>query len=91
MSQPIFRGVGVALVTLFNDDGSLDAPATGALAARLVGLGVRAVIVAGTTGEAASLTPAERVELLAAVRAAIDPARGTPVIAGTGAPSARQA
>lgn len=85
---PPFTGVGVALVTLFDDRGDLDAPATADLASRLVGLGVRAVVVAGSTGEAAALSPEERVELLRAVRAAVP---GVPVLAGTGAPSARQA
>ncbi len=85
----MFRGVGVALVTLFDDAGELDGPATAGLAARLVDLGVRAVVVAGTTGEAGTLDGAERVALLDVVRAAL-PAE-VPVIAGTGAPSARQA
>jgi 4-hydroxy-tetrahydrodipicolinate synthase len=85
----VFSGVGVALVTLFADDGALDAPATADLAAKLVDAGVRAVVVAGTTGEAATLDPDERVALVSAVRASV-PA-GVPVIAGTGAPSARQA
>ncbi len=91
MPEPLFTGVGVALVTLFGDDGSLDAAATAAHAARLVELGVRAVVVAGTTGEASALAPDERRELLGAVRASISPGSGVPVIAGTGAPSARQA
>ncbi|MDQ3979569.1 MAG: dihydrodipicolinate synthase family protein, partial [Actinomycetota bacterium] len=91
MTSAPFTGVGVALVTLFDDDGDLDAAATAEHAARLVELGVRAVVVAGSTGEAASLSPEERVELLAAVRAALHPSAGVPVIAGTGAPSARQA
>jgi dihydrodipicolinate synthase/N-acetylneuraminate lyase len=85
----VFEGVGVALVTLFDDKGDLDATATAAHAARLVELGVRSVVVAGTTGEAAALSLAERAELLAAVRAAVDGV--VPVIAGAGAPSARQA
>src|SRR5438270_8489095 len=85
----LFTGVGVALVTLFRDDGALDAPATGELAARLAELGVRCVLVAGTTGEAAALTPDERDELVAAVRATL-PA-DVPVLAGTGAPTGRQA
>ena len=89
MSSPVFTGVGVALVTLFDDDGALDAAATAAHAVRLVELGVRAVVVAGSTGEAVALDAGERVALLAAVREAV-PA-GVPVIAGTGAPSARQA
>ena len=49
-AMTLFSGVGVALVTLFSDDGALDAPATADLAAQLVGLGVRCVLVAGTTG-----------------------------------------
>lgn len=85
----LFTGVGVALVTLFTDDGALDAPATAALAAQLADLGVRCVLVAGTTGEAAALTPDERDELVGAVRAAL-PA-DVPVLAGTGAPTGRQA
>ena len=84
----VFTGVGVALATLFDDDGEVDADATAAHAARLVELGVRAVVVAGSTGEAAALSVDERERLLAAVRSAVD---GVPVIAGTGAPSARQA
>jgi 4-hydroxy-tetrahydrodipicolinate synthase len=84
-----FEGVGVALVTLFDSDGRVDARATAAHAARLVDDGVRAVVVAGSTGEAAALDPAERVELLAAVRDAVGDR--VPVLAGTGAPSARQA
>lgn len=85
----VFQGVGVALVTLFDDNGGLDASATAAHAARLVELGVRAVVVAGSTGEAAALSVEERERLLSAVRSEVG---GTvPVIAGTGAPSARQA
>lgn len=89
VSMAIFEGVGVALVTLFDDDGALDAPASARLAAQLVELGIRAVVVAGTTGEAATLEATERLELVAAVRGAVD--ASVPVIAGTGAPSARQA
>jgi 4-hydroxy-tetrahydrodipicolinate synthase len=88
VTAPVFEGVGVALVTLFTDDGSVDADATAAHAARLVGLGVRAIVVAGSTGEAVTLERAERVELLRAVRKAVP---DTPVVAGTGAPSSRQA
>jgi 4-hydroxy-tetrahydrodipicolinate synthase len=88
-SPSLFTGVGVALVTLFDDEGEIDAPATADHAARLVDAGVRAVLVAGTTGEAATLDPDERGDLLVAVRSAVD--GRVPVLAGTGAPSARQA
>lgn len=88
-STGLFTGVGVALATLFDDDGELDAPATADHAVGLVELGVAAVVVAGSTGEAAALSAEERALLLLAVRQAVpDP---VPVLAGTGAPSARQA
>ena len=83
----LFTGVGVALVTLFSADGDLQAKATADLAARLADLGVRALLVNGTTGEAATLTPEERDEVVGAVRAAA-PA-SVPVIAGTGAATGR--
>jgi 4-hydroxy-tetrahydrodipicolinate synthase len=89
MDEPIFSGVGVALATFFDQDGEIDAKAAADHASTLVGLGMQAVVVAGSTGEAASLTPDERVALLEAVRGAV-PA-GIPVLQGTGAPSARQA
>jgi 4-hydroxy-tetrahydrodipicolinate synthase len=85
----LFSGVGVALVTLFSDDGALDAPATARLAVRLADAGVRAVLVAGTTGEPTTLLPAERSELVRAVRDALP--REIPVIAGTGGPTGTQA
>jgi 4-hydroxy-tetrahydrodipicolinate synthase len=89
MPEPLFTGVAVALVTLFDDDGQLDAKATADHAAALVELGVQAVVVAGSTGEAATLSADERIALLMAVRHAVP--TGTPVLAGTGAPSRRQA
>lgn len=85
--EPVFTGIGVALATLFDDTGEVDAAATARHAARLVDAGVRAVVTAGTTGEAVTLEPRERLAVLTAVRAVVD----VPVIAGTGAPSARQA
>jgi dihydrodipicolinate synthase/N-acetylneuraminate lyase len=89
--SPLFTGVGVALVTLFDDDRGVDASATAEHAARLVDLGVRAVVVAGSTGEADALDDDERARLLTAVRAAVPPSGEAKVLAGTGAPWARQA
>lgn len=85
--ETIFTGVGVALVTLFADDGAVDTAATARHAARMADLGMQAIVVAGSTGEAAALDASERLDLIVAVRDAVD----VPVIAGTGAPSARQA
>jgi len=84
----VFSGVGVALVTLFDVTGAVDTNATAAHAARLVELGVSALIVAGTTGEPMSLERDERAALIEAVRGAAD---GCPVIAGTGDRTTRQA
>ena len=85
----IFTGVGVALVTLLDADGRVDAAATAALAADLTDRGMRGVLVCGTTGEAATLTDGERAELIAAVRAAVRP--DLPVLGGTGATTADRA
>jgi 4-hydroxy-tetrahydrodipicolinate synthase len=89
MPEPLFTGVGVALATLFDDDGEVDPRATADHAATLVELGIRAVVVSGSTGEAATLTAEERVALLTATRKAVP--LEVPVVAGTGGPSARQA
>jgi 4-hydroxy-tetrahydrodipicolinate synthase len=85
----LFSGVGVALVTVFDDAGDVDPGSTAKLATDLAGRGVRAVLVSGSTGEAATLADQERTAIIEAVRAAV-PA-SVPVIAGTGAPSPRQA
>jgi 4-hydroxy-tetrahydrodipicolinate synthase len=74
---------------MFNDYGEVDPDATGALAADLVARGMRLVLACGTTGEAATLSDKERSAVVESVRAAV-PA-DVPVIAGTGAPSRRQA
>jgi 4-hydroxy-tetrahydrodipicolinate synthase len=78
--DPVFTGVGVALVTLFDDHRALDADATAGLAARLVELGADAIVVAGTTGEADAL--------FSAVHATVGDAV---VVGGTGAASTHQA
>ena len=83
----LFNGIGVALITLFDDNGDVDVDATTRHAATLANEGVAAVLVGGTTGEAAALTSQERADLVTAMKSALD----IPIIAGTGAPSGRQA
>jgi 4-hydroxy-tetrahydrodipicolinate synthase len=89
MAVPVFTGVGVALVTLFDDDREVDLDGTAALAGELAAAGMRAIVIGGSTGEAATLDGAERVSLVKVVREVI-PA-DVPIVVGTGAPSARQA
>src|SRR5687767_13647123 len=81
-SAPLFRGAGVALLTLFDSDGALLVDETASFAATLAGEGVDAILVAGTTGEFWTLNVDERLRLVAAVRAAVP--RTTPVMAGIG-------
>src|ERR1700689_3855026 len=85
----VFTGVGVALVTLLDESGRVDTASTVALAADLVDRGMRGVLVAGTTGEAATLTDGERTELIEAARGALP--GDIPGIARPGAPTAARA
>jgi 4-hydroxy-tetrahydrodipicolinate synthase len=85
----LFGGVGVALVTIFDQAGQADEQATARHAADMAARGMRAVLVAGTTGEAGTLTPDERVRLIGAVRAGIP--QDVPVLAGTGAATEAEA
>jgi 4-hydroxy-tetrahydrodipicolinate synthase len=80
MGDVMWTGPSVALVTMFDDDGAVLARETAAHAARLVEAGMAAVLVAGSTGEAAALTDAERADLVVAVREACP---GVPVVAGS--------
>lgn len=78
--EPLWRGVAVALVSLFDKEGGVDHAATAAHAGTLVGYGVSAVLVAGSTGEADALSDTERVTLVTAVRSAVPVS--VPVVAG---------
>jgi 4-hydroxy-tetrahydrodipicolinate synthase len=79
---PPFTGIGVALVTLFDERGGLLAAETADLAAALVGRGISGVLVAGSTGEPWSLSAAERARLCRAVRDRVP--TEVPVLLGTG-------
>jgi 4-hydroxy-tetrahydrodipicolinate synthase len=70
-----------AMVTPFKANGAVDYQAAGHLAQMLVADGSDGVVVSGTTGESPSLSDAEKIELLRAVKEAIP---GKTVIAGTG-------
>jgi 4-hydroxy-tetrahydrodipicolinate synthase len=75
-------GVLTAIATPFGDDGAVDLDAFQRLAAHLVDNGSDGLVVAGTTGEAPTLTDPERLDLVrAAVEAVGD--RAT-IVAGTG-------
>ncbi|MDR0821092.1 MAG: 4-hydroxy-tetrahydrodipicolinate synthase [Oscillospiraceae bacterium] len=78
----IFKGAGVAVVTPFNDDLSVNYDRLATLTDDLIKRGVDSIVAAGTTGEASTLTDDEHVRVIeTAVKAA---AGRVPVIAGTG-------
>ena len=70
------------MVTPFDQGGAVDQAAARKLAVALVEHGSHGVVVAGSTGEAATLTDAEQISLLAAIVAEIGSA--ATVICGTG-------
>ena len=75
-----FGAVMSAMVTPFDAQGRLDLDAAQRLARWLVAGGNDGLVVAATTGEASSLSDAERRDLLRAVSEAVT----VPVLAGTG-------
>ena len=81
MSQSLFRGSGVALVTPMTPDG-IDFPALEQLIEWHIASGTDALILCATTGEGATLTYAERAEI---IERSIRQVNGrVPVIVGTG-------
>jgi 4-hydroxy-tetrahydrodipicolinate synthase len=85
MGTARFGKVLTAMVTPFHDDGSLDLDGAATLARWLVDQGNDGLVVAGTTGEAPTLSDDEKVELWSAVRAAVD----VPILAGSGSNDTR--
>jgi 4-hydroxy-tetrahydrodipicolinate synthase len=81
MSSARFGRVLTAMVTPFHDDGSLDLAGAARLAEWLVAHGSDGLVLAGTTGEAPTLSDQEKVDLWQAVRAAVP---DTPLLAGAG-------
>lgn len=67
MKKEIFRGVGTALVTPFRK-GKIDYKALEKLIERQIAAEVGAIIIGGTTGEAATLEDSERYDLYRAAR-----------------------
>jgi len=84
-----FRGVGVALVTPFDADGGLDLDAFADHAERMIEGGVDYLVPCGTTGESATMSSAEQVEV---IRTAVRVSNGrVPVLAGAGANATAEA
>jgi 4-hydroxy-tetrahydrodipicolinate synthase len=86
-TRPTLHGAFTALVTPFTADGAVDEPAFRRLVQWQLLAGIDGLVPCGTTGEAPTLTPAERERLIAAtVEVAADrPSRSrVRIVAGTG-------
>lgn len=82
MSNTIFTGAGVALVTPFHEDGSVNYPALEKLLEYQIAHSTDAIVICGTTGESATLTPKEHSEVIKFTVDVVN--HRIPVIAGTG-------
>ncbi len=84
-----FEGTYTALVTPFRSDGSLDLDALANLVEWQIEQGIDGLVPCGSTGESATLTPHEHIEV---IRHVVDVAGArVPVVAGTGSNSTREA
>jgi 4-hydroxy-tetrahydrodipicolinate synthase len=87
MGSARFGKVLTAMVTPFTDGGGLDLDGAAALARWLVAQGNDGLVLAGTTGEAPTLSDDEKVAVWQAVREAVD----VPLLAGSGSYDTRHA
>lgn len=82
MANTIFTGAGVAIVTPFNEDGSVNYPALEKLLEYQIANSTDAIVICGTTGESATLTPKEHSDVIKFTVDVVN--KRIPVIAGTG-------
>ena len=78
----IFTGAGVAIITPFNDDLSVNYDALAKILDDQIARGTDAIIICGTTGESSTLTMEEHSEVIRFACRHVN--KRVPVIAGTG-------
>lgn len=82
MSKVNFRGLGVALITPFKEEGSVDFEALSRLLDFQLANGTDYIVALGTTAETPTLSGKEKVEI---VRFIVEKVNGTiPVVMGVG-------
>lgn len=85
----IFTGAGVAIITPFNEDGTVNYDAFGEIIEAQIKGGSDAIIVCGTTGESSTMNDEEHI---AVIKYCVDKvAKRVPVIAGSGSNCTREA
>ena len=85
----LFKGAGVALVTPMHEDGTVNFEVLEAIIEDQIAAGTDAIISVGTTGEAATLTVEEHLEVIRHTIKVVN--HRIPVIAGTGSNCTRSA
>lgn len=85
----IFRGSGVALITPFTNDDRVDFEKLGKLLDYHLENSTDAIIINGTTGESATLTDEEKIEIIKFTVDRVN--KRVPVIAGTGSNNTKHA
>jgi 4-hydroxy-tetrahydrodipicolinate synthase len=82
MKNTIFTGAGIAIITPFNADGSVNFERLGEIIDFQIDNGTDAIIICGTTGEASTMSDEEHLDC---IKFAVKHTAGrVPVIAGTG-------
>ena len=85
----IFTGAGVAIITPFNDDDTVNYEEFGRIIDEQIANSTDAIIVCGTTGESSTMPDEEHVSV---IKYCVDKVAGrVPVIAGTGSNCTREA
>jgi len=83
-----FRGTGVAIVTPFKNDSSIDFAALGRIVNHVINGGVNYIVVMGTTGESATLTRDEKKAIISYVVEVTD--NRIPIVIGIGGNSTQE-
>jgi 4-hydroxy-tetrahydrodipicolinate synthase len=77
-----FKGTGVAIVTPFKNDSSIDFAAFGRVVNHVIKGGVNYIVVLGTTGESVTLSKDEKKAVICYIKEAID--NRVPLVVGIG-------
>ena len=82
MKNTIFTGAGIAIITPFNPDNTINYDRLGEMIDHQIESGTDAIIICGTTGEASTMSDQEHIDC---IKFAVEHTAGrVPVIAGTG-------
>ncbi len=82
MKKPIFQGAATALITPMHSDGTINYEKLKELTENQIQNGIDALVACGTTGESATVTYDEHIEIIRTVAKQAD--KRVPIIAGAG-------